>query len=237
MKKVFKIARLELNILFYSPIAWLLLIIFGIQAGLTFTDILYTQETNQQLERPLRVLSKILFAGDIGLFKAGQDTLYLYIPLLTMGLLSRETSSGSIKLLLSSPVNISEIVLGKFLSIVIYSFLLVLVLSMYVAAAAFSIETLDLQFVLGGLLGLFLLACAYAAIGLFMSSLTSYQVVAAISTLAVLAALNFMGQVGQDYDLIRDITYWMSISGRTDKMVNGLITSRDLIYFILVICL
>ena len=235
MKKVFKIARLELNILFYSPIAWLLLIIFGVQAGLTFTDILYSQETNQQLERPLRVLSKILFAGDTGLFKSVQDTLYLYIPLLTMGLLSRETSSGSIKLLLSSPVRISEIVFGKFLSIVIYSVLLMLVLSLYVLAAEISIETLDLGFVLGGLFGLFLLACSYAAIGLFMSSLTSYQVVAAISTLAVLAGLNFVGQIGQDYDLVRNITYWMSIAGRTDNMVNGLITSRDIIYFVLVI--
>jgi ABC-2 type transport system permease protein len=235
MKKIFKIARLELNILFYSPIAWLLVIIFGVQAGLTFTEILYAQETSQQLERPLQVLSKVLFAGDNGLFKAVQDTLYLYIPLLTMGLLSRETSSGSIKLLLSSPVKISEIVFGKFLSIVIYSFLLIVVLSLYVIAAHFSIEALDVPFVLGGLLGLFLLACAYAAIGLFMSSLTSYQVVAAISTLAVLAGLNFIGQIGQDYDLVRDITYWVSISGRADNIVNGLVTSRDIIYFILVI--
>jgi ABC-2 type transport system permease protein len=235
MKKIFKIARLELNILFCSPIAWLLLIIFGVQAGLTFTDILYSQETNQQLDRPIRVLSKILFAGDTGLFKSVQDTLYLYIPLLTMGLLSRETSSGSIKLLLSSPVRISEIVFGKYLSIVIYSFLLMIVLSLYVIAAEISVETLDLGFVLGGLFGLFLLACAYVAIGLFMSSLTSYQVVAAISTLAILAGLNFIGQIGQDYDLIRNTTYWMSIAGRTDNMVNGLIKSRDIIYFILVI--
>ena len=237
MKKIFKIARLELNILFYSPIAWLLLIIFGVQTGLTFTDLLYNQETNQQLERPIRVLSKILFAGDTGLFKSVQDTLYLYIPLLTMGLLARETSSGSIKLLLSSPVRISEIVFGKYLSIVIYSFLLMLMLSLYVVAAELSVETLDLSFVLGGLLGLFLLACAYAAIGLFMSSLTSYQVVAAISTLAVLAGLNFIGELGQDYDFTRNITYWMSIAGRTDNMVNGLIKSRDVIYFILVIAL
>src|SRR5690606_22519098 len=160
MKKIFKIARLELNILFYSPIAWLLLIIFGVQAGLTFTEILYNQETNQQLERSIRVLSKILFAGETGLFKSVQDTLYLYIPLLTMGLLARETSSGSIKLLLSSPVRISEIVFGKYLSIVIYSFLLMLVLSLYVIAAELSVETLDLNFVLGGLFGLFFLACA-----------------------------------------------------------------------------
>ncbi len=237
MKKTFRIARLELSLLFYSPIAWLLVIVFTVQAGLNFTDLLYNQETSQQLERPLQVLSKVLFAGDNGLFKAVQDTLYLYIPLLTMGLMSRETSSGSIKLLFSSPVKISEIVLGKFFAIVAYNFLLILVLTLYVVAAYTSIEALDVPFVLGGLLGLFLLGCAYAAIGLFMSSLTNYQVVAAISTLAVLAGLNFVGKIGQDYDLIRDLAYWLSISGRADTMVNGLITSRDFLYFILVISL
>lgn len=237
MKKIFRIAKLELSLLFYSPIAWLLVIIFTVQAGLNFTDMLYSQETSQQLERPLQVLSKVLFAGDNGLFKAMQDTLYLYIPLLTMGLMSRETSSGSIKLLLSSPVKVSEIVLGKFLAIVAYNFLLILVLGLYVMAAYVSIEALDVPFVLGGLLGLFLLGCAYAAIGLFMSSLTNYQVVAGISTLAVLAGLNFVGKIGQDYDLVRDITYWLSMSGRADNLVNGLITSRDMLYFVLVIFL
>ncbi|EOR96300.1 hypothetical protein ADIARSV_0535 [Arcticibacter svalbardensis MN12-7] len=198
---------------------------------------LYSQETSQQLERPLNVLTRVLFSGDTGMFKAVQDSLYLYIPLLTMGLMSRETSSGSIKLLLSSPVRLRQIVFGKFFAMMIYSLLLVAILFCYLIAAYISVENLDVKFVLGGILGLYLLVCAYSAIGLFMSSLTSYQVVAAISTLAVLAALNFIGEVGQGYDIIRDITYWISISGRTETIINGLITSRDIIYFILIIVL
>lgn len=237
MQKIFRIARLELSLLFYSPIAWLVLIIFTIQSGFTFTDMLYSQETSQQLERPLSVLTKVLFAGDAGMFKAVQNSLYLYIPLLTMGLISRETSSGSIKLLLSSPVRLNQIVLGKFLAMMIYALSLVAILLCYLIAANISVVSLDIKFVLGGILGLYLLVCAYSAIGLFMSSLTSYQVVAAISTLAVLAALNFIGEVGQGYDVLRDITYWISISGRTENFINGLITSRDVIYFLLVICL
>ncbi|HEY8387247.1 MAG TPA: ABC transporter permease subunit, partial [Parasegetibacter sp.] len=221
MNKIFRIARLELSVLFYSPIAWLLLIIFIIQSGLTFTDILYNRETNQQLGRELQVLSKVLFAGDEGLLTKMQQNLYLYIPLLTMGLLSRETSSGSIKLLFSSPVKISEIVLGKFMAMVSYCFLLILVLMGFLVVASFSVENLDIKFVLGGIFGLFLLICAYSAIGLFMSSLTSYQVVAAISTLGVLAALNFVGEIGQSHDFVRDITYWLSMSGRSDNFING----------------
>lgn len=237
MQKILKIARLELSILFYSPIAWLVLVIFTIQSGITFTEQLFSQETQQQLERPLSVLTKVLFAGDNGMLASIQDSLYLYIPLLTMGLLSRETSSGSIKLLLSSPITVSQIVMGKFLSMMAYAMILVLIMLGYTAAAYFSVESLDVGFVLGGIFGLYLLICAYTAIGLFMSSLTSYQVVAAISTLAILAGLNFIGEIGQGLDFIRDLTYWISIAGRTENIVNGLISTKDVMYFLLVITL
>ncbi len=237
MKKIINIAKLELRLLFYSPIAWIVLIVFIIQTGITFTDLLYSQETQQQLGRSLNVLSKVLFAGEKGILATVQQNLYLYIPLLTMGLMSRETSSGSIKLLYSSPVTIKEIVFGKFLSMMVYGLILVAALACFLVAGYFSIENLDVPFVLGGLLGIYLLICAYAAIGLFMSSLTDYQVVAAISTLAVLAALNFVSSIGQRYDLVREITYWLSISGRADGFVNGLITSSAILYFLLVIAL
>ena len=237
MKKVFRIAQLELSIMFFSPVAWLVLIIFVIQTGLTFTELLYNQETFQQLGRTLPPMSKVLFAGEDGILATVQKNLYLYIPLLTMGLFSRETSSGSIKLLLSSPVTVTQMVLGKFLSMMVYTFLLAMVLASFIVAGAISIEAIDIKFVLGGILGIYLLMCAYSSIGLFMSSLTSYQVVAAISTLAVLAFLNFVGEIGQAYDFVRDITYWISISGRAGNFVNGLLSSKDLIYFLLVIAL
>lgn len=237
MKKILKIAKLELSLMFYSPIAWLVLIIFFIQISLTYTDLLYRYETSQQLGRPLIRLTNILFALDYGILTVAQQHLYLYIPLLTMGLMSRETSSGSIKLLYSSPVTIKEIILGKYLSMMVYNFLLVLILAGFIIVGAISIEALDVPLVLGGILGVYLLMCAYASIGLFMSSLTSYQVVAAISTLALLAGLNFIGSVGQAYDFFRDITYWLSIKGRTDYFVNGLISTKDIAYFVLVVLL
>ena len=237
MKKIQKIAKLELSLMFYSPIAWFVLIIFFVQTGLTFTELLYKYETNQQLGRPLSVLTKILFAGDDGILAVVQSHLYLYIPLLTMGLMSKETNSGSIKLLYSSPVTVKEIILGKFLSMMVYNLLLAIMLSSFIIVGVISIEAIDIPFVLGGVFGIYLLMCAYAAIGLFMSCLTNYQVVAAISTLAVLALFNFIGSVGQSYDFIREITYWLSISGRTNYFVNGLIGTKDVIYFLLVICL
>lgn len=235
MHKIIKIARLELSVLFYSPIAWIILVIIFLQAGLNYTDTLYAQETQQQLERQLTVITRVLFAGDNGMLSALIEYLYLYIPLLTMSIFSREYTSGSIKLLQSSPVTVTQIVLGKFLSIVIYAGLIVGLLSLYAISAYFSIANMDMQFVLFGLLGLFLLICTYSAIGLFMSSLTAYQIVAAISTLALLAFLNYVPALGARYDYIREITHWLSVTSRAEEIVNGLFTSKDLIYFLLVI--
>tara|TARA_R110002020_G_scaffold185364_4_gene382943 strand:- start:2270 stop:4531 length:2262 start_codon:yes stop_codon:yes gene_type:complete len=235
MNKIFKIAKIELNILFYSPIAWLVLILFLLQCGLTFIDLIDARETSQQLGSNLKGLTEDIFGGNKGFFSSVQDKLYLYIPLLTMGLISKELHSGSIKLLFSSPVTSTQIILGKFLAMALYGLLLVGILLLIVGAGTISIENLDFQYLLGGILGLYLLLCAYSSIGLFMSSLTSYQVVAAISTLAVLAALNYVGTIGQSIDFVRDITYWISISGRADNFINGLITSKDLIYFLLII--
>ena len=70
-----------------------------------------------------------------------------------------------------------------------------------------------------------------------MSSLTTYQVVAAVGTLIILAILNFVGSIGQEYDLIRELTYWLSINGRTIDMLNGVIRSEDVIYFVVVVTL
>ena len=96
---------------------------------------------------------------------------------------------------------------------------------------------MDVPYVMTALLGIFLMICAYAAIGLFMSTLTSYQVVAAVGTLATLAVLNYIGNVGQEIPFVRDITYWLSISGRADTFFRGMICSEDFLYFILVIVL
>ena len=63
-----------------------------------------------------------------------------------------------------------------------------------------------------------------------MSSITSYQVVAAMGTLAILAVLNFIGDVGQGIAFVRDITYWLSMSGRAYKFLAGMICSEDMLY-------
>lgn len=234
MKTIYRIAKTELNTMFYSPVAWVVLVIFSIQSSWKFFDSLERFERSQKMGEGMSNLSQIFFSGFSGLYTEMQNYLYLYVPLLTMGLVSREINSGSIKLLLSSPIKIKEIVLGKYLAIAAYCLLFVAILGLQVTIAYFSVDNLDLKFAVSGLIGLYLLVCTYAAIGLFMSCLTSYQVVAAISTLVVLAGLNFIGKLWQDVEYVKDVTYFLSIAGRANEMLEGLIISKDVLYFILV---
>lgn len=237
MKTILRIAKTELQNLFYSPIAWLILIIFIIQVSMNFMGSCYQIVVNQTLGWGAAGITSSIFCGYLGVYDSVCQNLYLYIPLLTMGLMSRELGSGSINLLYSSPVTNRQIILGKYLSMMIYTFILIAILMVYVIYGICTIENADVSLLLSGLLSIYLLACAYAAIGLFMSSLTSYQVVAAIGTLAILSVLNFVKGMWQDVAFVRDIMYWLSISGRTEEGIQGFIRSEDIFYFLIVITL
>lgn len=230
MKLIYRIAKAELQMLFYSPVAWFLLVIFTVQTGMFFTaQYEWFMKGNELGNGHVSMASMRLFP--MGLWGIVQNYLYYYIPLLTMGLISKELSSGSIKLLYSSPIRNSQIILGKFLSMVLYAALMCGILSLYVIYAEFTVKDFELPMVLVGLLGLFLLTCTYVAVGIFMSSLTAYQFVAAIDAFIVLMLLSLVGRWWQEYDIVRDITYWFSINGRASTFINGMICSEDLLYF------
>ncbi|MDR1720541.1 MAG: Gldg family protein [Dysgonamonadaceae bacterium] len=237
LRPIYKLACTELQTLFFSPIAWLILIVFTIQVAVAFTDVFGERVRTQSLGYGLSNVTLNVYAGWKGLFLQVQNYLYLYIPLLTMGLISREYNSGSIKLLYSSPLTNSQIVLGKYLSMIIYALVMIGILALFAIFSICTIQHADIPAILSGLLGLYLLICAYAAIGLFMSSITSYQVVAAIGTFAMLYILNAVSTLWQDIAFVRDLTYWLSISGRADEFIRGLICSEDVLYFIIVMAL
>lgn len=238
LKIIARIARTDLAILFYSPIAWFIWIVFSFLTAADFTSLMGSLISEYDLSGGGEIsLSYVCFLGGNGALSSIVSNLYIYIPLLTMGLISRETASGSIKLAYSSPITSCQIVLGKFLAAIGFGLCLMLIPVAGAVYGSWVIPSFDWTPVLVGLMGLYLLICAYCAIGLFMSSLTTYQVVAAIGTLAVLAALKFVGTMGQEYDFIRELTYWLSINGRTNSLLAGVIRSEDLIYFIVVVAL
>ncbi len=235
MKRILKLAKAELQNLFFSPVAWLILVIFTVQVTMQFCDMFEGFVKAQALKQGLRELSLSIFASRNGLYNNILSVLFFYVPVLTMGLMSREFSSGSIKLLYAAPVNNTQIILGKFLSVMVYALVMMAVVAVFVIYCCFAVHKFDIWPILCGMFGVYLTICAYASIGLFMSCLTSYQIIAAVGTFAILAALSELPNIGQDYALVRDITFWLGINGRSASFVAGLISSDDLIYFFTVI--
>lgn len=235
MKTTLKIAKTELQVLFYSPVAWLVLMIFTFQIGYLFSASYAGMVQLQSMKIDLINATESLFSSAWGgIYPKVQSYLYLYMPLLTMSIMSREYSSGSIKLLYSSPITNSQIILGKYIALLLFGLVLTLSVSILVIFTMGTVVNADIGPMMTGLLGLFLLLSAYAAVGLFMSSLTSYNIVAAIGTLCVFAMMNFARGLWQDIPFVREISYWLAINGRADTFIAGLVTTEDILYFILV---
>ena len=115
-KMIYNIARTELQMLFYSPVAWLILVVFGVQSGMLFADQLAGLVSAQEMGYDIQGSTISIFANRWGgVFTTMQNYLYFYIPLLTMSLVSKELSSGSIRLLYSSPITNTQIIVGKYL--------------------------------------------------------------------------------------------------------------------------
>ena len=187
MRSILRILKTELKVFFYSPIAWLILLVFAVQVGVAFCGLYADNLRYQEIGYPVYEATAKLISGMRGLFVQMLNNLYLYIPLLTMGLMSREYSNGSIKLLYSSPVSNFQIIIGKYLSTMVYGLILVLVMCLPTIFVAMYVESPDIKMMAVAALGVYMTICAYSAIGLFLSTITQYQVVAVISTLIVLA--------------------------------------------------
>jgi ABC-2 type transport system permease protein len=240
MKKILCIARNELYTLFYSPIAWLLLILFLVMTSVDYISITsWTVEVCESGGEWLRLahnLTKFITTyPSRGYFPKLLNNLYIFFPLITMGLISRETSSGTIKLLYSSPVRIKEIVLGKFLAALFFALCMVILLIFTLIGLSMTVIHPDYGQMAVAVFGIFLVLAAYASIGLFISSLTSYQIVAAIITLGVFAFLSNVGDLWQDIDFVRGVTYYMDVPGKADNFIKGLMNLRDFTYFLLII--
>ena len=180
MKVTWNIAKAELQTLFFSPLAWLMLVVFGIMVFGAFNDKFDILVRTQELGDWIGHVTRQLYIDQNGIYASVLEILYFFFPLLTMGLISRELGSGSIKLLDSSPVSTFQVVLGKYLSMCIFSLLMVVILFIPVVLGIFTVEHLEMKAIFTGLLGMYLLMCTYSAIGLYMSSLSTYPIVAAV---------------------------------------------------------
>jgi ABC-2 type transport system permease protein len=244
MKMISKIAKTELRNLFYSPVAWFLAIAFMVQCAYFYTNALQYMARWQDVmlknnpkfkDFGQTSLTTSVFLNADSIFTHAMQNLYLFVPLLSMGLISREINNGTIKLLYSSPVKLREIVMGKFMALMMYNLLLLGIMGIFMVLGVFNIQSVDMGMLLSASLGFYLLVCAYSAIGLFMSSLTTYQIVSAIGSFMIIFILGRIGYMWQKIDFVRDLTYFLSMEGRTNKMLVGMITTRDIIYFVVIV--
>ncbi|MBO5710887.1 MAG: ABC transporter permease subunit, partial [Rikenellaceae bacterium] len=144
MKRILKLAKAELQMLFYSPVAWLILVIFTFQVTMQFCNTFESLVRAQELKQGLKELSLSIFSSRDGLFNNILSYLYFYIPVLTMGLMSREFNSGSIKLLYAAPIRNSQIIFGKFLSIMVYALVMMAIIGVFVVYSCFAIHKFDI---------------------------------------------------------------------------------------------
>ena len=192
---MFTIAGRELRSLFLSPLAWTLLAV--IQGLLAWIFLLLIDDF-RNLQGRLVNLENAPGVTDLvaaPLLRIAAWCLLALTPLLTMRLFSEERRARTLDLLLSAPVGMTEIVLGKYLGILTFLFGVIALIALMPLSLA-SGASLDFGKLLAGLLGLGLLTTSFAAAGLYMSTLTAQPGVAAISTLGLLLFLCTLDAAG-----------------------------------------
>jgi len=239
MKNILAICEKELNSYFSSPIAYLAMAMFAILFGFFFWNSIgyfvsisvqsmamgrsFPMDVNEMIIRPL-----LLNTSVIGLF---------LIPMIAMRLFAEEKRSGTIELLLTSPVHDAEIVIGKWLAaLCLYAVLLLI--SLANIGFLFLYGKPDWQPLAAGYLGLLLQAGALLAIGAFISTLTKNQIIAGITTFAVCLLLWVFEWVGGYETAVwaKSMAY-MSVVAHFEPFAKGVIDSKDAVYFLSLIFL
>ena len=222
------IAVNELNRLFKSPLAWVIMAVVQFLLAIFFYLLLsqYMQPTSAGAG-----LTEVVVSG---MYQIAGVILLLVSPLLTMRLITEERRLGTIKLLFSSPLSITELVLGKYVGISTFYILILIMISLMPASLMFGTQ-LDLGQIASGLIGVFLLMSSFAAIGLFISSLTNSPSIAAISTFGVLFLLWIINIAGTNAsESTAAIFSYLSLLKHYNSLLNGVFNSADVLFYILV---
>ncbi len=233
--KLLNIAARELRSLFLSPLSWTVLAITQAFVAYAF---LVKLELFLQLKPHLPGLpgapglTAIVVAPAL---KAAGMVMLLAAPLVTMRLVSEERRSGTLSLLLSAPVSMTDIVLGKFLGVMTFFGIVVLVI-MLTPLSLLAGGTLDYGLLASGFLGLLLLVASFAAAGLFMSTLTEHPAVAAVSTFGLLLLLWNLDWAGTGAaEGVRSLFSYLAVTSHFNALLQGVVDSADLIYSLLLV--
>lgn len=219
MKLVWTMACQELRSYFDSLTAYVLLVLFlgfsGIFTWVYGSDIFMYGQASLQM-----------------FFSVAYITLFLLIPALTMRSIAEEMKTGTIEMLLTKPITCRQIVLGKYLAIImLIAIVLVLTLPYYISVSF--LGNVDHGAVICGYFGLLLMSSAYAGIGLFASSITNNQIISFMLALIIGIFFHLIfgiigHQLGGGLGLI---AVGLDMNSHFDSIARGVIDSKDIVYF------
>ncbi len=233
MRNVMTMAGKEIRGYFNSPIAYVLIAAFAALFGYFFWSLVYFfVQASMQAQFTGRAapmnLNELVIRNLLG--NSGVLCLFM-VPMLTMRLFSEEKSRGTIELLLTSPIQDWELLLGKWLGAV----------TMYLSLLLFSGLSLIFLFAYGkpdwkpllvGYLGLILQAAAMLALGMFISSITQNQIVAAFLTFFLLLLMwVFEWMSGMDQNTLTTVLTYLSLVKHNESFVKGVLELKDVVYY------
>ena len=233
--KIWAIFKKEMRLYFTSPVAWVVFTIFLLIAGYFFYSIFafftlasMQSAMNPQMGRDLNVTDSVMRP----LFSNISVILLLLMPLVTMRLFAEERRAGTIELLLTYPVRDGAVLAGKYLSaLALYAIMIALTL-LYPGIVVY-FARLEWGPILTGYLGLLLMGATFIAVGVFASSLTENQIVAAITTFGVLLIFWILGW-SADYagGTAGKVLQFLSILEHNDSFSKGVLDTKDVLYYL-----
>lgn len=205
----------ELRSFFNSPIAYIIMIVYLMLAGWFFTQGLFLQNV----------------ASLRSVFELTPFLLLFFAPAITMRLVSEERKAGTIELLLTKPVRDGEIILGKFLaSWALFAF--TLLPTLFFLITIMLLGRVDAGPVVGGYLGLLLVAGSFLAIGLVGSSLSENQIVAFIISFLFVFTLFLIDKMVIYFPGgVATVLQYLGIDYHFANIARGVIDTRDLVYY------
>ena len=231
---IWVVAQREISAMFLSPLAWVILAVIQTILGYMFLtnldNFFLLQPQLIQLENTPGVTDIVVTP----LMQVAAIILLMVMPLLTMRSIAEEKRNGTLSLLISAPLSMTEIVLGKYLGLILFivilvSILMLMPLSLYLGTSPDSGKLLSIY------LGMLLLLAAFAAIGLYLSSLTENQTIAAISTFGALLMLWIIDWIGGSLSSGQSLLAYLSILQHHQSMLEGVFDSSDISYYLILI--
>ncbi len=235
LTNLWAVIRREMRVYYTSPIAYAVMVIFLVVSGyfyfvnFTYFALLSFQVGQNPYLATLNVNERVLAPtfGDMAV------VLLFIMPLLTMRLFAEEKKAGTFELVMSYPLRESEIILGKFFA-AFGVFGSMMIPTLLFPVMAVTLAQTDLGPVVTAYLGLILLGAAFISLGLFLSSLTENQIVAAVLTLGSLMVLWLIGNASRtSSSTLAKVLSDISIIAHFDGFHQGLIDTRDLVYYVL----